>query len=144
TVRPQILERFGRNASYFNTFGGNPVSAAVGLAVLQVIEDEGLQENARRVGAQLKEGLEGLAREHACLGQVRGAGLFIGVDVVDGQGIADGPTARRITNLLRDEGMLIGVSGAQNNALKIRPQLCFSAENVEQFLAALQRVLRQL
>ncbi|HDS1817616.1 TPA: aspartate aminotransferase family protein [Pseudomonas putida] len=144
TVRPQILERFGRNASYFNTFGGNPVSAAVGLAVLQVIEDEGLQENARRVGAQLKEGLEGLAREHACLGQVRGAGLFIGVDVVDGQGIADGPTTRRITNLLRDEGMLIGVSGAQNNALKIRPQLCFSAENVEQFLAALQRVLRQL
>jgi len=144
TVRPQILERFGRNASYFNTFGGNPVSAAVGLAVLQVIEDEGLQENARRVGAQLKEGLEGLAREHACLGQVRGAGLFIGADVVDGEGSADGPTARRITNLLRDEGMLIGVSGAQNNALKIRPQLCFSAENVEQFLGALQRVLRQL
>jgi 4-aminobutyrate aminotransferase-like enzyme len=82
TVRPEILERFGRNASYFNTFGGNPVSAAVGLAVLQVIEEEGLQENARQVGAQLKVGLEALAREHDCLGQVRGAGLFIGVDIV--------------------------------------------------------------
>ncbi|MDR2318589.1 MULTISPECIES: aspartate aminotransferase family protein [unclassified Pseudomonas] len=144
TVRPEILERFGRNASYFNTFGGNPVSAAVGLAVLQVIEEEGLQENARQVGAQLKEGLEGLAREHACLGQVRGAGLFIGVDVVTPSGAADGTTARRIVNLLREEGMLIGVSGAANNALKIRPQLCFSAQNVEQFLGALQRVLRQL
>lgn len=144
TVRPEILERFGRNASYFNTFGGNPVSAAVGLAVLQVIEEEGLQENARQVGAQLKEGLEGLAREHECLGQVRGAGLFIGVDVVAPSGAADGATARRIVNLLREEGMLIGVSGADNNALKIRPQLCFSAQNVEQFLGALQRVLRQL
>jgi len=144
TVRPEILERFGRNASYFNTFGGNPVSAAVGLAVLQVIEEEGLQENARQVGAQLKEGLEGLAREHDCLGQVRGAGLFIGVDVVAPSGAADGATARRIVNLLREEGMLIGVSGADNNALKIRPQLCFSAQNVEQFLGALQRVLRQL
>ncbi len=144
TVRPEILERFGRNASYFNTFGGNPVSAAVGLAVLQVIEDEGLQENARLVGAQLKEGLEGLARDNACLGQVRGAGLFIGVDVVAPSGAADGATARRIVNLLREEGMLIGVSGADNNALKIRPQLCFSAQNVEQFLGALQRVLRQL
>ena len=144
TVRPEILERFGRNASYFNTFGGNPVSAAVGLAVLQVIEDEGLQENARLVGGQLKEGLEGLARDNACLGQVRGAGLFIGVDVVAPSGAADGATARRIVNLLREEGMLIGVSGADNNALKIRPQLCFSAQNVEQFLGALQRVLRQL
>lgn len=144
TVRPEILERFGRNASYFNTFGGNPVSAAVGLAVLQVIEEEGLQENARQVGAQLKEGLEGLAREHECLGQVRGAGLFIGVDVVAPSGAADGATARRIVNLLREEGMLIGVSGADNNALKIRPQLCFSAQNVEQFLGGLQRVLRQL
>lgn len=144
TVRPEILERFGRNASYFNTFGGNPVSAAVGLAVLQVIEDEGLQENARQVGAQLKEGLEGLAREHDCLGQVRGAGLFIGVDVVATSGAADGAAARRIVNLLREEGMLVGVSGADNNALKIRPQLCFSAQNVEQFLGALQRVLRRL
>ncbi|SDH35322.1 aspartate aminotransferase family protein [Pseudomonas panipatensis] len=141
TVRPEILARFGRNASYFNTFGGNPVSAAVGLAVLQVIEEEGLQENARHVGAQLKEGLEGLAQGHACLGQVRGAGLFLGVDVLDAQGAADGASARRIVNLLRDEHMLIGVAGAQNNVLKIRPQLCFSAENVEQFLAALERVL---
>ncbi|EIU1446444.1 TPA: aspartate aminotransferase family protein [Pseudomonas aeruginosa] len=144
TVRPEILERFGRNASYFNTFGGNPVSAAVGLAVLQVIEEEGLQENARQIGALLKEGLEGLAREHACLGQVRGAGLFIGVDVIAESGAADSETARRIVNLLREESMLIGVSGANNNALKIRPQLCFSAENVEQFLGALQRVLVKL
>ncbi|WP_206617361.1 aspartate aminotransferase family protein [Pseudomonas alkylphenolica] len=144
TVRPEILERFGRNASYFNTFGGNPVSAAAGLAVLQVIEEEGLQNNALRVGALLKEGLEGVAREHASLGQVRGAGLFIGVDVLDAAGLPDGAAARRIVNLLRDEGMLIGVSGAQNNTLKIRPQLCFSAENVAQFLGALQRVLRLL
>jgi 4-aminobutyrate aminotransferase-like enzyme len=116
----------------------------VGLAVLQVIEEEGLQENARQIGALLKEGLEGLAREHACLGQVRGAGLFIGVDVIAESGAADSETARRIVNLLREESMLIGVSGANNNALKIRPQLCFSAENVEQFLGALQRVLVKL
>jgi 4-aminobutyrate aminotransferase-like enzyme len=78
TVRPEILARFGRNASYFNTFGGNPVSAAVGLAVLQVIEEEGLQENARHVGAQLKEGLRGWPRGMPAWGRCGARDCFSG------------------------------------------------------------------
>ncbi|WP_178125049.1 MULTISPECIES: aspartate aminotransferase family protein [unclassified Pseudomonas] len=141
-VRPSILQRFGRNASYFNTFGGNPVSAAVGLAVLQVIEEEQLQANALKVGLLLKQGLESLAADHQRLGAVRGAGLFLGVDVLAPMSAEMDPqTARHMVNLLRDEGMLIGVAGAANSTLKIRPPLCFSEDQVELFLAAMARVL---
>ncbi|MFP6849627.1 MAG: aspartate aminotransferase family protein [Pseudomonas sp.] len=140
-VQPQILERFGRNASYFNTFGGNPVSAAVGMAVLDVIEGESLQANALRVGRLLMEGLLALSARYAMLGEVRGAGLFLGVDIVDAQGEADGPAARRLVNLLREQGVLIGAAGIHSNILKIRPPLCFAEEHAQLFLHTLAGVL---
>lgn len=144
-VRPHIVQRFGQHASYFNTFGGNPVSAAVGLAVLQVIEEEGLQANALHVGGLLMQGLQSLAADHPVLAEVRGAGLFLGVDIRQpDSGAMDPATARRLVNQLRDEGILIGVAGAANSTLKIRPPLCFSQDQAGQFLDALERVLRRL
>lgn len=144
-VRPALVERFGRESAYFNTFAGNPVSAAVGLAVLEVIEQEDLMGNARRVGLLLKAGLEGLAARYGQLGQVRGAGLYLGVDVRDPHdGEADAALARRLVNALRDEGVLIGVAGPQSSVLKIRPPLCLSAVQGARFVDALDRVLDSL
>jgi 4-aminobutyrate aminotransferase-like enzyme len=141
-VRPQVLERFGRHAAYFNTFGGNPVSAAIGLAVLDVIEEEGLQAHAERVGSGLKVGLEELAARRPTLGAVRGAGLFIGVDVVDpDSGVPDGDRAHRLINDLRAQGVLIGASGRYANVLKIRPPLCLAQGDAEFFLEVLARML---
>ncbi|MFF7710840.1 aminotransferase class III-fold pyridoxal phosphate-dependent enzyme [Pseudomonas sp. NPDC007930] len=137
-VKPDILQRFASQAAYFNTFGGNPVSAAVGLAVLEVIEEEGLMANAERVGALLKAGLQSLA---PALGTVRGAGLFIGVDIVDASGQPDTLRARGLVNALRDEGFLIGAAGPASSVLKIRPPLCLRREEAERFLSALARLL---
>ncbi|MBB2496546.1 aspartate aminotransferase family protein [Aquipseudomonas ullengensis] len=143
-AQPHILERFGRNACYFNTFAGNPVSAAVGLAVLEVIESEGLQANAAQVGGVLKQGLEALAQRFAMLGEVRGVGLFIGVDIVDQQGEPDGGGARQLVNALRQRGVLIGASGLYSNVLKIRPPLCLGQAQAQLFLDALEQVLAGL
>ncbi|MBO9644001.1 MAG: aspartate aminotransferase family protein [Pseudacidovorax sp.] len=140
--RPHLAQRFGRNAAYFNTFGGSPVSAAVGTAVLDVIEQEGLQANAARVGGILKEGLASLALQASSLGDVRGAGLFIGVDVVDpDSGAPDATRARGLINALRDNGVLIGASGPHSNTLKIRPPLCLTSQDAREFLATLAGLL---
>jgi len=138
-MRSQVLQRFGEESGFFNTFAGNPVAAATGLAVLQVIEEEGLQDNARNIGQLLKDGLQSIAKESSALGQVRGAGLFLGVDVHQ-NGEPSAATARRIVNALRDEGMLIGVAGLHSNILKIRPQLCFEHHHAEQFLDTLNKI----
>src|SRR6185503_10830008 len=79
---PEIASAFENGMEYFNTFGGNPVSCAIGLAVLDVIEREGLQEHAREVGEYLKSGLESLKQSHQLIGDVRGLGLFVGVELV--------------------------------------------------------------
>lgn len=141
-LRPEVIAEFGRNARYFNTFGGNAVAAAVGNAVLDVIADEGLIENARTVGAGFADTLRDLARQYAGLGQVRAAGLFLGVDV-ETDGRPDGARAGRLVNGLREEGVLISATGPKGHVLKIRPPLTFSAENVAFFADRLERVLRR-
>ena len=142
-ARPEVLREFGQQMRYFNTFGGNPVSAAAGLAVLQVIEQESLMQNAAIVGAHLREGLEALGRINPVIGQVRGAGLFIGADIVrDGQ--PSGGEAARIVNGLRDRRVLISASGPHGNVLKIRPPLPFTLENADLFLNRLDEVLAEL
>jgi len=142
-VRPDVVADFGRRARYFNTFGGNPVSCAAGLAVLEVIEREGLMENARTVGAYMREGLRQLAGRHEGIGDVRGAGLFIGVEMVrdratrepDAQATAD------LVNGLRRKRVLISAAGPHANVLKVRPPLVFSKANADQFLGAVDDVL---
>ena len=140
-VRPDVVAEFGANARYFNTFGGNAVAAAVGMAVLDVIEDEGLIANSARVGAAFADGLRDLGARRGRIGAVRGAGLFIGADVVDAEGQPDGAGAARIVNGLRAAGVLISATGTEGHVLKIRPPLCFGLDHMALFLDALEGVL---
>lgn len=143
--RPELLCGFGERSRYFNTFGGNPVSACVGLAVLDVIEREALQDNARRVGLYLKEGLARLAMRHELVGEVRGEGLFIGVEFVRDRATgapADLETAR-IVNAMRERGVLIGASGRHANVLKLRPPLPFAEEHADILVSRLDEVLAE-
>jgi len=142
-LRPALLEAFAAEAGYFNTFGGNPVAAAAGLAVLEAIEAEGLVENAATVGALLLEGLRGLAGDHPEIGAVRGAGLYLGVEFRDGQGAPDAVRAKAVVNALRARRVLIGTAGLHGNVLKIRPPLCFGADHAALLLEALAAVLRE-
>ncbi|MEY4984461.1 MAG: hypothetical protein RIR62_2727 [Pseudomonadota bacterium] len=141
-MRPDVVADFGAKARYFNTFGGNAVAAATASAVLDVIEGEGLMANAARTGAIFRDGLEALARRHACLGDVRGAGLFLAVDVVDHHGNPDRAGAARIVNRLRAARVLISATGKAGHVLKIRPPLVFGADHVALFLDRMEGVLR--
>jgi 4-aminobutyrate aminotransferase-like enzyme len=145
-VRPEILAEFGQNLRYFNTFGGNPVSAAVGMAVLDVIENENLIDNAAAVGARLRAGLEELAKTHAMIGDIRAAGLFVGVELVRDPRTREPATdeAVRVVNGLRARRILISAAGPAANVLKIRPPLVFSNDNADLFLTALDEVLREV
>jgi 4-aminobutyrate aminotransferase-like enzyme len=141
-IQPRVIEAFGSKARYFNTFGGNAVAAATALAVLEVVENEGLMQNARAVGGAFADGLRGLAKDHAPLGELRAVGLFLGQDIVDGEGRPDAKKAGWIVNRLREEGVLISATGPKGHVLKIRPPLVFSPENVAFFLERLERVLK--
>jgi 4-aminobutyrate aminotransferase-like enzyme len=144
-LKPEIAERFGKKSRYFNTFGGNPVSCAVGLAVLDVIEREGLQDNALIVGRRLREGLRSLAGTYPTLGEVLGAGLFVGVDIQAGDRGADpADLTARIVNDLRERRVLISATGPRANVLKIRPPLVFTTENADLFLERLEATLSAL
>ena len=142
-LRPEVIADFGAKARYFNTFGGNAVAAATAMAVLDVIRDEGLQQNAATVGAAFRAGLADLATRHAALGPTRGAGLFVGQEIVaNGDPMAaDAAAAARIVNDLREEGVLISATGPRANVLKIRPPLPFSLDNLAVFLDRLDKVL---
>jgi 4-aminobutyrate aminotransferase-like enzyme len=142
-ARPALIEQFAGRNMYFNTFGGNPVSCAAGLAVLDVLADEKLLENAHRVGAHMIEELRGLQRKHELIGDVRGKGLFVGVELVSDRN-TKAPceqAAKRVINAMRDRGVLIGTTGPAGNVLKIRPPMAFSRENAEQLVQTLDGVL---
>ncbi len=145
-ARPEHLETFGTRSRYFNTFGGNPVSAAVGLAVLDVIRDEDLMGNAARTGRLIHDGVEALARTFLVIGHVRACGLYMGIEIVSDPGTKapSAALAARLVNGLRAEGVLVGVSGPQANVLKVRPPLPFGAEEAAIFLDRMGRVLDRL
>jgi 4-aminobutyrate aminotransferase-like enzyme len=140
-TRPELLSRFCEETGYFNTFGGNPVAASAGLAVLGVIEREGLIDNAREVGAYFKAGLGTVMGNRRDIGAVRGAGLFIGLDFIDDGGRPDAGLATFVINALKERGILIGAAGLTGSTLKIRPPLCFSRDNADFFIDALKAVL---
>ena len=141
-TRPEILDAFCETTGYFNTFGGNPVAAAAGLAVLEVIEDEGLVENAKEVGGYFRSGLQEMASRHPSIGDVRSAGLFIGIEFsLPGTTDPDAAAASYVINALKERGVLIGAAGAYGNVLKVRPPLCFSRDNADLFLETLDAVL---
>jgi 4-aminobutyrate aminotransferase-like enzyme len=121
------------------------VCCAAGLAVLEVLEKEQLMQNAKSVGSYMKQGLAELARQYKSIGQVRGAGFFIGVDLVKDQESRepDADFAIRLVNGLRKRFILIGASGPEGHVLKIRPPLPFSLQNAGDFLSAMEDTLRE-
>jgi 4-aminobutyrate aminotransferase-like enzyme/Ser/Thr protein kinase RdoA (MazF antagonist) len=139
---PEIARSFANGMEYFNTFGGNPVSCAVGLAVLDVIREEGLQENARDTGAYLLAGLRDLASRHAIIGDVRGQGLFLGIEFVRDRETKE-PAAREaaeIVEAMKDRGILLSTDGPMHNVIKIKPPLVFRRADADLVLQELDAV----
>ena len=142
-VQHAHLDAFSRDAHYFNTFGGNPVSAVVGKTVLEVFEQEGLAENALSTGRYLHQQLAQLADSFACIGELRGAGLMAGLELVrpDAGSAPDQPAAHQVVNAMRQRGVLISSEGPSDNVLKIRPPLTFQETHVDQLVSMLDECL---
>jgi 4-aminobutyrate aminotransferase-like enzyme len=142
---PEIARSFETGMEFFNTFGGNPVSCAIGLAVLDVIRDEGLQERARAVGAHFRRGLAALGEHFPLIGQVRGRGLFLGAELVTDRDRREpaAAAARYVVNRCRELGVLLSVDGPDEDVLKIKPPLSLSVGEVDRALEVLARVLAE-
>lgn len=138
-----IADAFKNGMEFFNTFGGNPVSCAIGLEVLKVIKDEGLQHNAKVVGEYLKSGLRKLMDQFEIIGDVRGPGLFIGFELVKDRITKEPATeqASYLANRMRDKGILMSTDGPFNNVLKIKPPMVFSQANADFLIDAITKVL---
>lgn len=139
----EVAAAFDNGMEFFSTFGGNPVSCVAGLAVLDVLEEGHLQENALRVGDHLIASLKELQKRHALIGDVRGSGLFLGIDLVRNRDTREPATqqASYIVNRLRDRGILTGTDGPYHNVIKLRPPLIFSNADADLFVATLDSVL---
>lgn len=144
-ARAEVIETFGRKARYFNTFGGNAVACAAALAVLSTIASEGLRENASAVGSYLKEKLSEIASRYEQLGDVRGAGLMLGIEIIKSASTLepDAVETARILNGLRNHGVLISSCGSSHNVLKVRPPLVFTREHVDLFIGAFDEVMKE-
>jgi 4-aminobutyrate aminotransferase-like enzyme len=142
-TRRDLVDEFSQHAHYFNTFGGNPVSCAAGLAVLDVIEQENLQANALDVGLYLNEGLAELATRHKTIGDIRGDGMFKAIEMVVDRETREPAVslASWIVNELRERHILAGSTGIDANILKLRPAMVFSKENADVFLQSFDEVL---
>ncbi len=140
---PEIAAAFANGMEFFSTFGGNPVSCAVGMAVLDVIEGEGLMSRAARTGAMLLDGLRGLQQRHAVIGDVRGEGMYLGVDLVLDRETRQPATdvAGEIAERLRQRGVLISTDGPHDNVLKIKPPIVFGAVEADLLIDELDRAL---
>ncbi len=140
-----IAEEINNGMEYFNSFGGNPVSCAVGHAVLNVIEEEGLQQNAKDVGDYLKSMLNELKVKYPIIGDVRGFGLFLGIELVrDPQSLEPADKeADQIVNSMKEKGILISTDGPDHNVLKIKPPLVFTKDNAIQLVETLNGVLNE-
>jgi 4-aminobutyrate aminotransferase-like enzyme/Ser/Thr protein kinase RdoA (MazF antagonist) len=140
----EIAHRFDNGMEYFNTFAANPVACAAGLAVLDTLRDENLLQNARDRGDQLFAALRKLANDYPGVGEVRGRGLFIGLDMVKNRVSKepDPAIAQRIVARCKDEGLLLGTDGPLGNVIKVRPPMIFSSENVYETLEILEKALK--
>lgn len=141
----EIAGRFDNGMEFFSTFGGNPVAVAAGLAVLDALRDEALPANAQRVGAHLLAGLRELQHRHRLIGDVRGMGLFLGVELVRDVHTREPATAEatHVVNRLRERGILAGTDGPHHNVIKIRPPLCIDRADADLFLNGLDAVLSE-
>ena len=142
-TRRDIAQRFAADTVFFSTFGGNPVSAAAALAVLDVLEDERVLARVKVAGEALRAGIRDVATRHQAIGDVRGMGLAIGVDIVRDPSTKtpDADTTSAIKEGMRDRGVLVGTTGMAGNILKVRPPLAFTTAEVPVFLDALEGAL---
>lgn len=141
----RIADAFNNGMEYFNTFGGNPASCAVGLAVLDVLRDENLQDSALRVGSHLFAGLSNLSGHHNIIGDVRGQGLFLGIELVKDRESLEPAAAETsyAVNRLRDHGILTSTDGPLNNVIKIKPPMVFSTDDADRLAATLDHILQE-
>jgi 4-aminobutyrate aminotransferase-like enzyme len=142
-ARPDVFARFAKRRHYFNTFGGNSVSCAAALAVLEVIRNEKLLENARRTGEHLRRGLSALAARNPAISEVRGAGLFIGVELRhnEASGLTGPAETRRVVNGMCRRGVLVGSTGRHGDVVKIRSPLTLETQHADLLLEALEQTL---
>jgi 4-aminobutyrate aminotransferase-like enzyme len=138
----EIARSFDNGMEFFSTFGGNTVSCAIGLAVLDVVQEEKLQQHALKVGTYLIEGLRELENRYSLIREVRGSGLFIGVELTRDNTPAT-TAADNIVNRMRENGILLGTEGRQHNVLKIRPQMPFSIEDADLLIGVLAGAIEQ-
>jgi len=141
----KVAEAFTNGMEYFNTYGGNPVSCAAGMAVLEVIEQEGLQNNACEVGQYLKSELLKLQNRHPLIGDVRGEGFFLGIELVRDRITLEtaGREASYLANRMRENGILMSTDGPHHNVLKIKPPMCFTKDNADQLIDRLDRIFEE-
>jgi len=142
---PEIAACFDNGMEFFSTFGGNPVSCAAGLAVLDVLEEEHLQQNALRIGDRLMSALKELQARHQLVGDVRGSGLFLGLDLVQDRETRRPATteASYVINRLRERGILTGTDGPYDNVIKLRPPLIFCDADADLLIATLNSILEE-
>jgi 4-aminobutyrate aminotransferase-like enzyme len=139
----EIAEAFNNGMEFFSSFGGNPVSCAIGKTVLDVIEEEQLQKNAKIVGDYYIEELKKLQQKYECIGDVRGSGLFIGFEFVKNRITLKPGTklAQKVKNELRENFVLVSTDGPFDNVIKSKPPLCFTKGNVDEVIGKLGKIL---
>jgi 4-aminobutyrate aminotransferase-like enzyme/Ser/Thr protein kinase RdoA (MazF antagonist) len=140
----EIAESFDNGIEFFSTFGGSTLSCRIGKEVLDIVDDEGLQDNARTMGARLIDGLRALEQKHACVGDVRGMGLFLGVELINPDGSESTAICSYVKNRMRDHRILIGSEGPKDNILKIRPPLTIDSDDVDMITQTLDRILSEI
>jgi 4-aminobutyrate aminotransferase-like enzyme len=141
----EVAESFGKGVEFFSSFGGNPVSCAIGMSVLDIIDEERLQENARVVGDYYMSLFKNLQKKYTCIGDVRGSGLFIGIEIVEENSKnPDTKLAKKIKNELRNRKILIGTDGPFDNVIKTKPPLCFTKENARMVVFNIEKILNKM
>jgi 4-aminobutyrate aminotransferase-like enzyme len=142
----EIADAFDTGMKYFNTFGGNPVSCAIGEQVLDIVQGDGLQAHAKQIGGYFRDRLLDLQQRHPLIGDVRGQGLYLGVELVHDRASKQPATdvAFQVTEAMKEQGVIVFPNGVHDNVLKIKPPMIFQAEHVDLYVEALDHVLTDL
>ena len=142
----EIADHFNNGMEYFNSFGGNPVSVTIGREVLKIIKDEDLQKNAKNVGSYLKKMLIELQKDYSLIGDIRGEGLFLGLEIVNSNGFLEpmGKVAKYIVNEMKKRKVLLSTDGPDKNIIKIKPPIIFNKQNADFLLENLRLVIAKI